>query len=170
MAFAEIYLTIRPSKVDLLFPISHFLNFDEGGWSLFITRAPVILPGAFHVANSYRLTTDHHGIMGCISMVQQKDIHPIVISHDTLCDIISRVNKRVCYTESKIMKVEKVVLVFQYKWAPMGNKESSLSGLRVGYLPLLYVLNLHTTSVRLTAMMLLASVQLSQTKQGCDPQ
>ena len=27
---------VRPGKVDSLFPISHFLNFDAGGWSLFI--------------------------------------------------------------------------------------------------------------------------------------
>ena len=27
---------VKPGKVDSLFPISHFLNFDAGGWSLFI--------------------------------------------------------------------------------------------------------------------------------------
>ena len=37
---------IRPSKVDSLFPISHFLDFEAGGRSLFIIDyAEVIQPG-----------------------------------------------------------------------------------------------------------------------------
>ena len=33
---------LRPGKVDSLFPISHFLNFDAGGWSLFIMTSQYI--------------------------------------------------------------------------------------------------------------------------------
>ena len=40
---------IRPGKVYSLFPMSHFLNFDASRWSLFIIRAVVTQPGAFHV-------------------------------------------------------------------------------------------------------------------------
>jgi len=36
--------TFRQGKVDSLFPISHFADFEEGGWSLFIIDyAEVIL-------------------------------------------------------------------------------------------------------------------------------
>ena len=45
------YAYIRPGKVDLLFPISHFINVDVGGQSLFIIaiiRAPLTLSGAFY--------------------------------------------------------------------------------------------------------------------------
>ena len=42
---SAIYFPI--SKVDSLFPISHFLNFYGGG--PVIIRAPVTLPGVFHV-------------------------------------------------------------------------------------------------------------------------
>ena len=34
---------LRPGKVDSLFPISHFLNFDAGGWSLFIIHYDITI-------------------------------------------------------------------------------------------------------------------------------
>ena len=49
----HIMSAIRPGKVDSLFPINHFPNFEASGWSLFIIDyAKVILPGAIHACFS----------------------------------------------------------------------------------------------------------------------
>ena len=39
----DIHYHIRPGKVDSLFPISHFLNFDAGGRSLFIIHYDITI-------------------------------------------------------------------------------------------------------------------------------
>ena len=66
-------LDFRPGKVDLLFPISHFLNIDVGGWLLFIIRAPVTLPGAFHTNWKISPLKIIHEIMSCTPMVLERD-------------------------------------------------------------------------------------------------
>ena len=50
-------IIIRPGKVGSFFPISHFLDFEAGGWSLFIIDyAEVIQPTASHAWQNTKAT------------------------------------------------------------------------------------------------------------------
>ena len=43
ISIRSVVASVRPGKVDSLFPISHFLNFDAGGRSLFIIHYDITI-------------------------------------------------------------------------------------------------------------------------------